>query len=232
MNSSMAGRDRDRDRDRERGRDRRNGRPSDGCRRDPAWEGLEPRALAGGGARGRIPHPRQRHGSQGPGGDHGRGGRGVRQIPGRPPARRGILARHAGRVRELEGRQRLARPVHRNRAADLAGGQTQDLVDVPGRRRPVVPRREPQGFPVEPGLVSNWPMRPLRRDPSRTRISPIRPSPTCRPWRRQARVTPSERQRLLADEKAIDTALGPNVDTTLGGHRSPGIRWSCTSMAR
>jgi hypothetical protein len=34
---------------------------------------------------------------------------------------------------------------------------------------------------------------------------------------RQARVTAAERQKLLADEKAIDTALGPNVDTSLGG---------------
>jgi hypothetical protein len=33
----------------------------------------------------------------------------------------------------------------------------------------------------------------------------------------QARVTAADRQRLLADEKAIDAALGPNVDTTLGG---------------
>jgi len=34
---------------------------------------------------------------------------------------------------------------------------------------------------------------------------------------RQARVTAAERQRILADEKAIDTVLGPNVDTDLGG---------------
>jgi hypothetical protein len=34
---------------------------------------------------------------------------------------------------------------------------------------------------------------------------------------KQARVTGVERQKLVADEKAIDTALGPNVDTTLGG---------------
>jgi hypothetical protein len=34
---------------------------------------------------------------------------------------------------------------------------------------------------------------------------------------KQARVTGVERRKLIADEKAIDTALGPNVDTTLGG---------------
>jgi hypothetical protein len=33
----------------------------------------------------------------------------------------------------------------------------------------------------------------------------------------QARVTVAERRKLVADEKAIDTALGPNVDTALGG---------------
>ena len=33
----------------------------------------------------------------------------------------------------------------------------------------------------------------------------------------QAHVTAAERQKLVADEKAIDTALGPNVDTALGG---------------
>jgi hypothetical protein len=34
---------------------------------------------------------------------------------------------------------------------------------------------------------------------------------------RQAHVTGAERQRLLADERAIAAALGPNVDTALGG---------------
>jgi hypothetical protein len=34
---------------------------------------------------------------------------------------------------------------------------------------------------------------------------------------KEARVTPAERKRLVADEKAIDAALGPNVDTSLGG---------------
>src|SRR5581483_6156534 len=34
---------------------------------------------------------------------------------------------------------------------------------------------------------------------------------------RQAHVTGIERQKLIADEKAIATALGPDVDTTLGG---------------
>ncbi len=34
---------------------------------------------------------------------------------------------------------------------------------------------------------------------------------------KEARVTPAERRRLLADAKAVSAALGPNVDTTLGG---------------
>lgn len=33
---------------------------------------------------------------------------------------------------------------------------------------------------------------------------------------KEARVTPSERSHLVADEKAIDAALGPNVDSSLG----------------
>jgi hypothetical protein len=40
---------------------------------------------------------------------------------------------------------------------------------------------------------------------------------------KEARVTPAERKRLLNDEQAIATALGPNVQTALGGsvHRDP-----------
>jgi hypothetical protein len=34
---------------------------------------------------------------------------------------------------------------------------------------------------------------------------------------KEARVTPSERKRLLADAKATSAALGSNVDTTVGG---------------
>jgi hypothetical protein len=34
---------------------------------------------------------------------------------------------------------------------------------------------------------------------------------------KEARVTPAERNHLLADEKAVSSALGPNVDTALGG---------------
>ena len=69
--------------------------------------------------------------------------------------------------------------------------------------------------PVEPDLVSNWPMRLY--GVSFPNTAPANQVFTdMQTVARQARVTPSERQRLLADEKAIDTALGPNVDTTLG----------------
>ncbi len=107
----------------------------------------------------------------------------------------------------------------RGRPRSLAGGHPAAR-RTPGRPRPGVHRREQQWLRVEPGVAATG-HSPLRRD-LHEQCPESGVHRHADRGARQAHVTAAERQRLVADEKAIDTALGPNVDTDPGRLRAPG----------
>ena len=212
MSSSMAGRDRDRDRD-ESGAGI-GGRPAVGrVRRDPAWEGLEPRALLAAALAGGFLTPAS-----------------ATVAKAQAVITGGAAAEFAKYQADLQHAEQSSR-VTPAEFADLKADSASVAQDI--EIAPLTSQADTQDLVMFQDLVhqsfldaslksSPWSQISSQLADALYGVSFPNSAPANQVFTdmqtvaRQVRVTPSERQRLLADEKAIDTALGPNVDTTLG----------------